>query len=242
LKMQGIGQARRKGVGTGRLLYRLSVLLVLGWVIFGFGLITWNLGQAYVGLVVAPEPSLAASESETVLVLSEVQFWTSQTGVFEQPENAQRARQILLDQGWEAQVFTEAPYAVGVGVGRSREEIEVVRQELAQAEINTLAKQILIPASSFKVSGSGVEQTVQILQGVNNYIASGWDSEALNELIKNLPSVEDTPQELLDLRLALLAQQAAETQPQLKHPGLMIYVEYLDAFTQLMRENSQAAL
>lgn len=221
-----------------RPLYRLSVLLMLAGAAVGLLLLTWNLGRTYVGLVVQQDVPASAAVSETVLVLPELQFWTCQTGVFTYRENAEQQVEILRSQGWEAQIFAENPYAVGVGVRSSKEETEDIRQGLSASGITTVPKQVLIAESSFRVVGNGVEQTVQILQEVNKYIASGLDPDVLEQVIIALPPEESIPRELQGLRQNLLDQQAGVNSASLRYAGLFVYREYGAAIGALMEQPS----
>jgi len=203
----------------------------------GLVLITWNVGQAYVGLAVHPETQTPGPVAETVLVLPAMQFWTSQTGVFSQQENAQKEVELLRARGWDAQIFTEHPYAVGIGVGRSPEEIEGIRQELAQQGVVSLVKQVSMPESSFRVVGSGIGQTVEILQRVNTLLNNGLDPAKLGQL-GDLPELANTPRELVGLRQVLIEYEDGGSPEQFKGTGLAVYVEYRKAIASLMREDA----
>ncbi|MHB8073162.1 SPOR domain-containing protein [Desulfosporosinus fructosivorans] len=168
---------------------RIVVVLILG--MMAIGLLTWGVGKIYLELVgqSSHEKAEAAlqrskeanSQSNTVLVLPEAKFWTCQVGVFQSEKNAQLRKEQLRILNFNAEVISAAPWIVGIGLGHSADELKGLRQTLADREISTVPKQIVLPERSFRVAGNGSQLTGELLINVNKILQGGVTVEALNE-------------------------------------------------------------
>ncbi|WP_206811004.1 hypothetical protein [Paradesulfitobacterium ferrireducens] len=156
----------------------LAVWFFSGALLIMLGLAVWEMGVLYVKLVArtTPVPAQTQAQSENgVLSLPGITFWTSQTGVFQEEENARRQVQALVQQGWKAEIVAASPWSVDIGFARKPEELQELRLELKQAGIDTVVKQVVVPERSFRISGSGAQETAAVLTGVNALLRQGYE-------------------------------------------------------------------
>jgi len=174
-----------------RLAERIRVVVILIMGIMAIGLLTWGVGKIYLELVgqssrekansVQQRSKDADPRTDIVLILPEVKFWTCQVGVFQSERNAQLRVEQLSMLNLKAEVISSNPWTVGLGLGHSAEELKALRQSLADKEIPTVPKQVVLPERSFRVAGNGSQLTVELLKNVNNILQEGLTAEALNK-------------------------------------------------------------
>lgn len=172
-----------------RLSERIRVVVVLIVGIMAIGLLTWGVGKIYLELVGQSSRKKAEAVqyrskdanplTDTVLILPEVKFWTCQVGVFQSERNAQLRKEQLRVLNLNAEVISTDPWTVGIGLGHSADELKGLRQSLANKEISTVPKQIVLPERSFRVAGNGLQLTVELLTNVNTILHEGLTVEAL---------------------------------------------------------------
>ena len=166
---------------------RVVVVLIVG--IMAIGLLTWGVGKIYLELVGQSSRKRAEAVqylskdanplTDTVLILPEVKFWTCQVGVFQSERNAQLRKEQLGVLNLNAEVISTDPWTVGIGLGHSADELKGLRQSLADKEISTVPKQVVLPERSFRVAGNGSQLTVELLTNVNTILQEGLTVEAL---------------------------------------------------------------
>ena len=166
---------------------RVVIVLILG--MMALGLLTWGIGKVYLGLVGQSNRVKAEGTQQsqkvsntldgTVLVLPEATFWTCQVGVFQSESNAQLSREKLQVLAYNAEVIGANPWTVGIGLSHSANELKGMRQSLAEKEIPTVPKQIVLPERAFRVAGNGSQLTVELLTNVNTILQKGLTVEAL---------------------------------------------------------------
>ncbi|TGE31934.1 SPOR domain-containing protein [Desulfosporosinus sp. Sb-LF] len=166
---------------------RIVIVLILG--MLALGLLTWGIGKVYLELVgqssgvIADRAQNHSTGSNTsavnVLSLPGVTFWTCQVGVFQSEGNAQLRKEQLAVLGFNAEVTSSNPWAVGVGLGYSSGELQGVRQSLAEKGIPNVPKQIVFPERTFRVAGNGSQLAVKLLQNANTVLQKGLTSDTL---------------------------------------------------------------
>jgi hypothetical protein len=154
----------------------------IGLIVFG-GLVwmTWFFGYTYVRMATQPKnltkPIPSTQElSESRIDLSELEFWTCQIGVFNSEENAKQEKDHLEQLGWEAQIITKNPWIVGVGFAQSQQELSIVREHLKEGGIVSVPKNIKLSEHSYRIKGTGAEQTAQILEAVHLFLITPLSS------------------------------------------------------------------
>lgn len=172
-----------------RLKDRIRVVVILIMAIMAIGLLTWGVGKIYLELVGQSSRDKAETmqyrnkdtnpPTDTILILPEVKFWTCQIGVFQSERNAQLRRGQLEVLNLNAEVISTDPWIVGLGLSHSADELKVLRQSLADKEIATVPKQVVLPERSFRVAGNGSQLTVEMLTNVNTILREGLTVEAL---------------------------------------------------------------
>lgn len=172
-----------------RLTDRIRIVVILMFGIMAIGFLTWGVGRIYVELVgqssrqtdktVQSHSKDVSLQTGAVLILPEVKFWTCQVGVFQNEWNAQLRREQLRALNLFAEVIGTDPWTVGIGLGHSAEELKGLRQSLAEKDIATIPKQIVLPERSFRVAGNGSQLTVELLTNVNTILQQGLTAEAL---------------------------------------------------------------
>lgn len=160
---------RLKKVGIGLLVFSSLVWM------------TWFFGYTYVRMATQPKnltkPTPSAQElSESRIDLSELEFWTCQIGVFNSEENARQEKNRLEQLGWEAQIITNDPWIVGVGFAYSQQELSYIREHLKEGGIVSVPKNIKILEHSYRIRGTGAEQTAQILEAVHLFLKTPLSS------------------------------------------------------------------
>ncbi len=213
-----------KGNGKVRRAPRLATLFLGGLLLIVLGLAVWEMGVLYVKLVARSTPVSAQTRSEAgILSLPEISFWTCQTGVFQQEENARRQVQALTRQGWKAEVVSANPWSVGIGFSLKPEELQSLRRELSRLGTETVMKQVMVPERSFRISGKGAQETAVVLTGVNALLRSGYAQGSWENNIKAIEQgiFGNTIKEFQTLQQAILEAQAS-TQLEL----LPVFVQY----------------
>lgn len=176
-------------MGVMRLLERIRVVVVLFVGIMAIGLLTWGVGKIYLELVGqssrektvavhyrSKDPNLSI---DTIMILPEVKFWTCQVGVFQSEKNAQLRKEQLKVLNFNSEVISTDPWTVGIGWGHSVDELKGLRQSLADKEIYTVPKQIVLPERPFRVAGNGSQLIMELLTNVNTILQEGLTTEAL---------------------------------------------------------------
>lgn len=172
-----------------RLSERIRVVVILLVGIMAIGSLTWGVGKIFLELVgqssskkvatVQPSGKVANPQVATILILPEVKFWTCQVGVFQSEKNAQLRKEQLTVLKLNAEVISTNPWIVGIGLGHSADDLKILRQSLADKQISTVAKQIVLPVRSFRVAGNGSQLTIELLTNVNTILQTGLTSEVL---------------------------------------------------------------
>ncbi|HUX47392.1 MAG TPA: SPOR domain-containing protein [Desulfosporosinus sp.] len=201
------------------------------------GLLTWGVGKIYLEVVGQSSSKKAEAVqhsskdanplTDTVLILPEVKFWICQVGVFQSEKNAQLRKEQLGVLNLNAEVISADPWTVGIGLGHSADELKGLRQSLADKEIPTFAKQIVLPVRSFRVAGNGSQLTVEILTNVNTILHEGLTVEAL---VKEKQAWNDlagdySPQELEGLHQIYNKVREKTTFEDQKALGLSLFIE-----------------
>ncbi len=181
---------------------RIVIVLMLG--IMALGLLTWGIGKAYLELVGQSRSVKAegvrnlSTDKDTVLILPEAKFWTCQVGVFQNESNARSRKEQLNVLSIRAEVISENPWTVSVGLGHSAEDLKGLKQTLLEKGVPTVPKQRVLSERTFRVAGKGSQLTVDLLTNVNSMLQEGlttqalakekqlWDSQAGNNPPKDL--------------------------------------------------------
>jgi len=220
-----------------RLSERIRVVVVLIVGAMAIGLLTWGVGKIYLELVgqssrekveaVQYRNKDANPLTATVLILPEVKFWTCQVGVFQSERNAQLRKEQLMVLNLNAEVININPWIVGIGLGHSADELKGLRQSLAEKEISTVPKQIVLPERSFRVAGNGSQLTVELLTNVNNILKEGLTVEALTKEKQDWEALagENPPKGLEKLHEFYSKAREKETLEEQKALGLSLYFE-----------------
>ena len=176
-------------MGNMRLSERIRIVVILFFGIMAIGFLTWGVGRIYlelVGQTSRETAKIVQSRSKddspptgSVLILPEVKFWTCQVGVFQNEWNAQLRREQLRALNLNAEVISTDPWTVGIGLGHSTDELKGLRQSLANLDISSIPKQIVVPERSFRVAGKGSQLTVELLTNVNTILQQGLTADAL---------------------------------------------------------------
>lgn len=166
---------------------RIVIVLILG--VMALGLLTWGIGKVYLELVVHSggvkaegvqnSKKMLDPLKDTVLILPEAKFWICQVGVFQSESNAQLRKEQLMVLGFNAEVISSNPWAVGIGLGHSADELKGLRQSLGEKGIPTVPKQIVLSERSFRVAGNGSQLTLDLLTNVNDILREGLTTKAL---------------------------------------------------------------
>lgn len=166
------------------------VLIVLGLIVW----MTWHLGYTYIRLVSQPKTSQSQSTpgstrvGEVQVTLAELDFWTCQVGVFQSEENAKQEKNRLEQSGWETQLISQKPWAVGIGFAHEQGELASLRGILKEGGVATVPKHFILPGQAYRITGSGAEQTAQILPSINGFLRTlpGKRGETLSSLEKEI--------------------------------------------------------
>ena len=201
------------------------------------GLLTWGVGKIYLELVGQASREKAAAVqyhsknanplTDTVLTLPEVKFWICQVGVFQSEGNAQLRKEQLRVLNLNAEVISTAPWTIGIGLGHSADELMGLRQSLADKEIPTVPKQVVLPERSFRVAGSGSQLTVELLTNVNTMLREGLTVEALTKEKQawNALAGDNPPKELEGLHQLYSKVREKTTSEDQKALGLSLFFE-----------------
>jgi hypothetical protein len=152
-----------------------------GIILIGVGVLVWMtgfLGNTYIRLVTESRTNVSqsitdsnsAQATEAQVSLAELNYWTCQVGVFQSEENARIEKSRLEQMGWETQIVSQNPWIVGIGFAHEQEELNVLRERLKEGGVENVVKHFVIPEQAYKISGSGAEQTAQILSAVQNFL------------------------------------------------------------------------
>ena len=182
---------------------RIVIVLILG--IMALGLLTWGIGKAYLELVgqsrsvkAVDVRNFSSAAKDTVLILPEAKFWTCQVGVFQSESNARLRKEQLKVLSIKAEVISQNPWTVSVGLGHSVDDLKSLKQTLLEKGVPTIPKQMMLSERTFRVAGKGSQLTVELLTNVNSMLQEGlttqalakesqlWDSQAGNNPPKDL--------------------------------------------------------
>lgn len=223
-----------------RLSERIRVVVILALGIMAIGLLTWGLGKLYIelvgqssrehGVAVQNRTNDANPLTDTVLNLPELTFWTCQVGVFQSESNAQSRSEQLRVLNLQAGVISPSsgPKIVGIGFGRSTEELKGLRQALADQGIPTIPKQVVLPARAFRVAGNGTQLTVELLTNVNTILQEGFTEVALVKEEQAWISLagEHPPKQLVGLHELYGKAREKTTQEEQKVFSFALFLEY----------------
>lgn len=220
-----------------RLAERIRVVVILIMGIMAIGLLTWGVGKIYLELVgqssrekansVQQRSKDADPRTDTVLILPDVKFWTCQVGVFQSERNAQLRVEQLSILNLKAEVISANPWTVGLGLGHSADELKALRQSLADKQIPTVPKQVVLPVRSFRVAGNGAQLTMELLTNVNTILQEGLTPEALDKEKKswNALAGDNPPKDLEGLHQFYSKVRAETSFDGQKALGLALFME-----------------
>ncbi|HVJ49803.1 SPOR domain-containing protein [Desulfitobacterium sp.] len=185
---------------------------VWGLVLIGSFFLVWMtvyLGNTYIKMLTQPKTSLSqsatgsASATEILVTLTEIDYWTCQVGVYETEENARLSKSRLEKLGWETQIVKPRPWSVTIGFAHGQEELATLRDLLKEGGIENVVKHFVVPGQAYRITGTGTEQTAQILVAVQNFLKTtpGRRGDTLSVLEKEIST--SWPQKLDQLHQAI---------------------------------------
>lgn len=216
-----------------------------GLILIGVGILVWMaglLGNTYIRLISEPKMndtssiSQSASEEEAQVKLAELNYWTCQVGVFQTEKNAGLEKERLEQLGWETQIVSESPWIVAIGFAQEQGELKGLRERLKEGGVTNVVKHFLIPEQAYRISGSGAEQTAQILLTVQSFLqtAPGQRGDNLIHLEKEMAT--SWPKKLDPLQQAtayvLKAERTLDSDSQ-RLAALRLFVEYQNTLNDL---------
>ena len=225
-------------------MYKYNRWINKGIVLFGLVVIvwiTWFFGYTYVKLVTQPKnPAPSSSnrtQSELLLTLNPIGFWTCQIGMFNSEGNALKERERLQRLGWDAQIVARDPFIVGVGLAYSKEEVLPIQELLKEGGVVSIPKIINSPQRVFRISGNGGIQTAKILEGVNAFLNTPYAQREsilseFEEIILSTPPALSNLDEVS--RLSIKAERTLPVEMR-RLISLNLYGEYLNTLETLQR-------
>jgi cell division protein FtsN len=115
----------------------MIIMAIIGIMIAGFFL--WKTGRIFVQMVSEGSTDNAAVTGKTqeeILILSKIEFWTCQTGVYKNKENAVAAVTELGIKGWKASIINDENFIVSVGMMATKDEGAEINRKLEQSGIS----------------------------------------------------------------------------------------------------------
>ncbi|AFM43171.1 hypothetical protein Desaci_4321 [Desulfosporosinus acidiphilus SJ4] len=225
---------------------RILAALVLG--IIGLGLLTWGIGKVYLELVGHSGGITAQkvknggrpADQTDIFVLSKATFWTCQIGIFKSEENAQSCLKQLKELSYSGGIISHNPWIVVLGLGHTAEELNGLKQALAEKGIHALIKQVKLPERTFRVTGNGSHLTMELLANVNAILQEGINSQRLAEEFQlwNSLAGDYSPSQLVQLHniYNLLRE---KSDPEEQHLlGLSLYFEAMRIINKFSGNNS----
>lgn len=155
-----------------------------GLVLIGMGVLVWitgYFGNTYIRMITEPKTNVSQSATDSTsareaqVTLAELNYWTCQVGVFQAGENAKLEKRRLEQLGWETQIVSQSPWIVTFGFAHEQEELNELRKGLKEGGVVNVAKHFVVPGQAYKITGSGVEQTAQILLAINRLLKTTPD-------------------------------------------------------------------
>lgn len=153
------------------------IVVIIG--ISAIGWFIWNTGHIFVSLVTEEtvltnqtDTGSGNEETEEILTLPPIKFWTCQAGVFNDKNNALKIRDELRTKGWKAELLTDSSNMVVVGYFPFKEDAKEFSTVLQEQGVNNFIKEMDFPALKFKVRGKSSNVIVQILD-LSNRILRG---------------------------------------------------------------------
>lgn len=213
--------------------FRVVLVLILG--IMALALLTWGIGRIYLELIGHSGPSSSVqtaqnqekTNQDSILVLPEARFWTCQLGRFDQEHNAQLLKDQLTVLGFKAEVIGANPWMVAIGLGHSANELQGLRQILAEKGFSSIPKQIQLTERSFRVAGNGAQLTAELLKNANAILEKGFNQQvlALEEQLWTLQAGEHPPKDLEELHQLYSQIRAKTTLEEQKNMGISLFFE-----------------
>lgn len=214
----------------------------------GVGVFVWMtgfLGNTYIRLISEPKmnntQSISESNSaqEVQVKLAELNYWTCQVGVFQAAENAGSERERFEQLGWETQIVSQSPWIVAIGFAHDQGQLNGLQERLKEGEVTNVVKHFSVPEQAYKVSGSGAEQTAQILLTVHSFLktAPGQRGDSLIRLEKEMAT--SWPQKLGTLQQAtayvIKAERTLDFDSQ-RLAALKLFAEYQNSLISLKND------
>ncbi|AHF07934.1 SPOR domain-containing protein [Desulfitobacterium metallireducens] len=195
-----------------------------GLVLIGMGILVWMtgyLGNTYIRMITEAKTNVSQSATESTsapeaqVTLAELNYWTCQVGVFKAEENAILEKSHLEQLGWETQIVSQSPWTVTIGFAHEQEELNELREGLKEGGVVNVAKHFVVPGQSYKITGSGAEQTAQILLTVHSFLETTPDQRGDTLSLLENAMTTSWPKKLEDLQQAtayvLKAEQTLDT-------------------------------
>lgn len=196
----------------------MIIMAIIGIIAAGFFL--WKTGRVFIQMVSEGSADNAATTRETqeeILILSKIEFWTCQTGVYKNRENAAAAVTELGSKGWKASIINDENFIVSVGMTATKEEGAEVNKKLEQGGINGWLKKVEYPSLHFKVTGKEVDTTIKVLKLANVVLTTKDINDTEASKYIDILSVDKCPDDLRKIKeimLELYKDQNPEGQPQ----------------------------
>lgn len=207
-------------------------------------LMTGFLGNTYIRMVAAPKTNVSqfatdsTSAQEVQITLADLNYWTCQVGAFQAEENAESEKSRLEQMGWKTQIVSQNPWIVAIGFAHDQGELNVFREGLKEGGVENVAKHFVIPGQAYKITGSGAEQTAQILPAVQSFLKMTPDQRENTLSILEEAMAASWPKKLGELQQAtadaLKAERDLDTQSQ-QLATLRLLTEYQSTLNSLKK-------
>ncbi|MDA8229685.1 MAG: SPOR domain-containing protein [Desulfitobacterium hafniense] len=202
---------------------------------------TFAIGRTYIDLVAGSKHfsgNKKMQDEEIVFKLPGLDFWTCQVGLFQSEENANKEKARLKELGWEAEILTEKPWTVAIGLGYSGEDLKVLIDNLKQNGINVVQKHFKLQEQSYKIAGNGSRVTASFLQSTNKYLSTTGVLEKQKELDVLAKYFSSSyPQELHNFKQIVELMKDLPSQTiQLKMMDFFLYKEYNNTLIRLSQK------
>lgn len=218
-----------------------------GPILIGLGILVWMmgyLGNTYIRILTEPQTNVSQATADSSKVeelqvtLDGLDFWTCQVGVFQAEENAKSEKSRLEKLGWETQIVGQNPWTVAIGYAHEQGELNSLREGLKEGGVVNVVKHFVVPGQAYKISGSGAEQTAQILLHVQNFLKTkpGQRGDTLNLLEKEMLTLWPKKLNPLQQATAHVLETEKNSNSDSQDPGvLLLFSEYQNTLNSLIR-------
>lgn len=179
----------------------IIIMAIIGIIAAGFFL--WKTGSVFIRMVSEGTANNAAISKETqeeILILSKIEFWTCQTGVYKSKENAGAEVTELGMKGWKASIINGENYIVSIGMMAAKEEGTEINKKLEESGISAWIKKVEYPALHFKVTGKDVDTTIKILKLANVVLIKKNINDEEASRYYDILSADKCPEDLKKIR------------------------------------------